>query len=435
MKRIGGLFENIADARTIVAAAHRASAGKRHRQGVVRFLRNLDEHAAEIVQQLRSGDFTFEGYTEFAIRDPKTRTIQAPSFRDRVIHHAIIQITGPVFEMGATERSYACRAGRGQHAALAKTREWLRRDDWFLKIDVRRFYNSISHDCLREGLRRRFRETGLLDLFDRLLDSYEKREGYGLPIGALTSQYLGNFYLDVVDHWILQRGGVSRHVRYMDDLLLLGGRDELLEVLAGLRRVLDGLELSPKEPVVMNRVSQGVPYLGYTLYPDRLRLDRRGRRRLRRKLHTLENQYRDGVFEDGELQARCGSLFAHAAHADDLAWRQMVSRFSGFGEGLETGQSRAARRLVGQFREELPLGLSQQEQAGQPQQEHRLPSGLVSWHGEAVPSPDVAPSRAAEDSSSADETTHQSLSTAEIGPDGVKKGVDGAAGSQETDEA
>jgi len=113
MKRIGGLFDRIADARTIAAAAWRASRGKRHREGVRTFLADLDAESARIVATLRNGSFRFDGYQTFKIRDPKSRTIHAPSFRDRVVHHAVIAVAGPVFERGATDRSHACRKGRG----------------------------------------------------------------------------------------------------------------------------------------------------------------------------------------------------------------------------------------------------------------------------------------------------------------------------------
>ena len=430
MKRIGGLFDTITDARTIARAAHLAARGKRHQRAVRKFLGNVEAEVREMTEALLQGFWSFGGYREFVILDPKRRTIQAPCFRDRVMHHAILAVAGPVFEKGATERSYACRKGKGQDAALARLRKWMGRRDWFLKIDVRKFYDSVDHEFLKRMLARRFRERHLLRLFDRLLESYKTGEGKGLPIGALTSQFLGNFYLDGVDHGLLQSGW--RHVRYMDDFVVLGTRDELLLAREWIAGRLSPLSLEVKSPVILNRCWEGVPFLGFTLYPDRMRLDRRGRKRLRARLRGVRRECATGRISEGGVQDLTQALFAHALKSDDVSWRREVCRRADFEtefrEGHETGSPRPARRLVEQHGEELPCRVSQQEQAGQPQQEQRLPAGLVSRHGdEYVPSPDDALSGAAD----ADETMRQSPPAAETFPGGARKGAGGAAAADE----
>ncbi len=393
MKAIGSLFDRIARYDNVCVAAWRAAQGKRGRQEVVAFFERLEAEISGIVQALRDGSFQFQEYRNFAIRDPKTRTIHAPSFRDRVVHHAIIAVTGPVFECGAGPHSYACRAGRGQHAALAQARAWMRRGDWFLKVDVAKYYDSIPHELLRQRLARRFRESRLLALFGRLLDSYATVAGHGLPIGALTSQYLGNFYLDACDHWISQELRIPRSLRYMDDFLLLADYTALLRAREGLAAQLAGRGLRMKDGGVINRCSSGVPFLGFVLYPDRTRLNRLGRKRLRRKLKTTEKKWERGELATGELSARALSLFAHARTGDDVAWRRMVCRFSKFGE-TPGPATRDARRLVEQHGEELPLRDPQQEEARQPQQESGLPPCFGPRHGGADPPPDDASSRA-----------------------------------------
>ena len=365
MKRAGGLFDAITDVRTLSYAAWRAAQGKRDRPEIDGFLSRLDSETALISQALREGSFRFEGYRSFWIRDPKTRVIHAPSFRDRVVHHAILAVAGPIFERGAIAHSYACRAGRGQHAALRKARSWARAGEWFLKADVSRYYDSVDHGILRALLERRFRERRLLHLFDALLDSYAHSPGKGLPIGALTSQYLGNFYLDPVDHWVNQACRVPHYMRYMDDLLLVGGNADLARVRQELPATLEGLGLRIKNNGVFNRCELGVPYLGFVVYPDRVRLNARGRKRLRRKTKDVERSFERGYITESELQARGEALFAHACFGGDIAWRRIVTQFSRLREMGETQEPapRAARRFVEQHREQVPLGLSEQERA------------------------------------------------------------------------
>jgi RNA-directed DNA polymerase len=362
VKRVGGLFDAIADRHTLGLAAWRAAQGKRGRPEVRQFLGNLDAETARIIRELRAGEYCFGAYRTFPIRDPKTRLIHAPPFRDRVVHYAVVAVAGPVFERGAIAQSHACRTGRGQHAALTSARGWTRTGEWFLKADVAKYYDSVEHDRLRESLARRFRERRLLALFDALLASHAAAPGRGLPIGALTSQYLGNFYLDPFDHWVTQGRHMPRYLRYMDDFLCFGPPDALRALRDGSEAILAGLGLRLKHGGLLNRCELGVPWLGFVVYPDRVRLNRPGRRRLRRRLKDLERGWERGTVDDAGLQARSEALFAHARSGDDLAWRRMVSQFSRLGE-TQGPQPRDPRRLVDQHREEVPLGLSQQEEA------------------------------------------------------------------------
>jgi hypothetical protein len=170
-------------------------------------------------------------------------------------------------------------------------------------------------------------------------------------------------------------------------------------------------------------------------------VDPRGRRRLRRRLHVLESEYRQCRIDETALQMRADALFAHARFADDLGWRRTVTGFTriddDFGEVQETGQPCSARRLLEQFRQELPLRVSQQEQGRQPQQEQRLSGLFVSRHGDAekekeeIP-PDVAPSRVADTHVSGNKTTRKAPPAADIQP-GVRpeKAADGAADGKE----
>lgn len=425
MKAIGGLFDQITTYENVAHAAWRAAQGKRDRLEVRKFFAQAEANISRIACDLATGDFAFEPYRAFPIRDPKTRLIHAPSFRDRVVHHAIVAVAGPVFERGAIPHSYACRAGRGQHAALNQVRAWLRRGDWFLKMDVAKYYDSMPHDRLLDRLARRFREQRLLRLWAALLASYAHTPGHGLPIGALTSQYLGNFYLDAVDHAVREELHISRYCRYMDDMLLLADPQTLLHARAEVAGRLAALGLRLKHGGVMNRCTLGVPFLGFTLYPDRTRLDARGRRRLGRKLRTLDR----GVMSDGVRQSRAEALFAHAAWADDLAWRQALCRRTAQRRlGDRQGDASCdARRLLGQHGQEVPLRLSQQEEASQPQQESGLPTVPLLRHGGADGPPDDAGSRALADLAGDETQGKTSLPADRCPPDGAVTKAGGEA--------
>ncbi len=324
MKRVGGLFDQLASRENLLAAVWRATRAKRSRSEVRTFQLALDQQLDEISAAIQGETLHFETYREFEVRDTKTRQIRAPSFRDRVIHQALIAVVGPVLEQGAIVHSYACRRGRGQHAALRQARRWTRRGDWYGKIDVFKYYDSVDHEILRVRLARRFRERRLLRLFDRLLASWNVAPGKGLPIGALTSQYLANFYLDAFDAGMKASGLCRRYMRYMDDIVVWqdeASLSSLRECAVGLLRQ---LRLEAKHEGEWNCVQRGIPFLGFVVYPDRVRLGRQARRRLGRKYANARRDFRDGAIPESQFQDICTSLFAHAQFGDDLAWRQAL---------------------------------------------------------------------------------------------------------------
>lgn len=324
MKAVGNLFDRIADRSNLIMAVWAAAREKRDNNDVREFLANIEDHIHQIASSLINGRFEFQAYTAFSVQDTKTRLIQAPTFRDRVVHHAMINITGPIFERGALYHSYACRTGKGQHPALIQARAWTRRHLWYGKLDIRRYYDSVDHDLLRQRLERRFRERRLLNLFDRLLASWCCQPGKGLPIGALTSQYLANFYLDAFDTQMKASGLCPRYVRYMDDIVVWAEQSQFPMIRQLARQSAAALRLEIKHHGEWNQCQYGVPFLGFVIYPDRIRLGRQGRRRLRGKMRTLQRQFHEERISELEYQSRSTSLFAHAQTADDVNWRRTV---------------------------------------------------------------------------------------------------------------
>jgi hypothetical protein len=399
VSRVAGLFDAIVARDNLGAAVWRACAGKRDRPEVRRFLAHVSGELAAMHDQLVRGTWEFAPYRSFEVQDTKRRTIHAPAFRDRVLHHAMIRVVGPVLERGALAHSYACRAGRGQHAALSTARRWTRRTSWYGKLDVEKFYDSVDQATLLHLLSRRFIDEQVLRLFDSLISSYSTAPGKGLPIGALTSQYLGNFYLDAFDRQMKGTGQASRYLRYMDDIVVWGDPVTLASLRATAEEALGSLGLRAKHGGEWNRCERGVPFLGFVIYPDRLRVGRQGRKRLRRKLRALERDEQRGAIGERTLQDRGTSLFAHVTTASDSAWRRTVLSLGRGrheeGEALEP-QPRDARRLLEQQGQELPLRVSQQEEARQPQPQPGLSGLSGSRHGgheQQLASPDDAPSR------------------------------------------
>ena len=213
----------IASLENLHEAFLRAARGKACKRAVIDFRSRLDEHLKEMSRQLLDGTFQFGRYHFFTVCDPKRRTICAASFPERVAFHAMMRICHPVFDDFQIYDSYASRIGKGTYKALERARHFSRCYQWFAKLDVCKYFDSISHEVLLGQLCRLIKDSQLLLYFRDLLATYEVEEGRGLPIGNLTSQYFANHYLAVADHYAKEQLKVPAMVRYMDDLLLFKG--------------------------------------------------------------------------------------------------------------------------------------------------------------------------------------------------------------------
>ena len=326
MKRVGGLYEPILDRENFILAFHRAAKGKRYRPEVREFREDLTHWLATISQRLDSSSFTFGRYHQFLIRDPKERIITAPCFEERVVHHGIMNVCEPVLDRWLIDDTFACRVGRGREAAVDRAMQFCRAQPWCLKLDVRKYFDSINHDRLLELLTRRFKEVPLHNLFDRIVRSYRGSKGIGLPIGSLMSQHFANFYLGWLDRYVKDALQVRGYVRYMDDMLLWGDDRRELQRVQRECEIFVGDELGLEfKPAQVRRVEQGISFLGCRLFPTHIELNRRSMQRWQRRVRYLEKAYRLGLLSDLDLQKRLTSLTAFAKSGRVRSWKFRTS--------------------------------------------------------------------------------------------------------------
>jgi RNA-directed DNA polymerase len=329
VKRHAGLFEKVVSFENLLRAAHRAARGKRDRPSVARFEFHLEQELLALQAQLAAGAYQPGAFFTFEIRDPKRRSICAAPFRDRVVHHAVCGVLEPLFERRLIFDTYACRPGKGTHAAIARAQDFARRYHYFLKCDVRKFFASVDHALLRTLLARMFKDQPLLDLLGRIIahSPHGSEPGRGLPIGNLTSQHFANLYLGELDHHLKEGKRVKGYLRYMDDLLLCADEKPTLHLLhAEIRRFLhEHLLLTLKEGATqLAPVSEGIPFLGFRIYPRLIRLSPRTLRRFHRQVREGERRFAAGAIDLAALTDSVASLYAHLSHADTLTLRRRM---------------------------------------------------------------------------------------------------------------
>ncbi|MBN1426022.1 group II intron reverse transcriptase domain-containing protein, partial [Candidatus Fermentibacteria bacterium] len=185
MRRCNGLFERVIDFGSLKAAFRRAFQGSGRSYEACRFNFRLEKELLQLGAELASGTYYPAPHRYFAVRDPKEREIAVAPFRDRVVHHAVVAAMEPVFEPSFIYDSYACRVGKGTHAAVRRAQRFLRCAGWFLKGDVEKFFESVDHEILLELVARKIKDSPFLDLVERIVRN-TRTQGRGLPIGNLT---------------------------------------------------------------------------------------------------------------------------------------------------------------------------------------------------------------------------------------------------------
>jgi hypothetical protein len=323
MRRIRIELADIAAIPNLADATLRAARGKRERPAIRAFLADLESNLGRLAEAILSGRAPRGEYRCFHIRDPKPRRIHAACFPDRVLHHAIMRLAGPVLERAMTDASFACRPGKGSLAAVRAAQAAVRGFSWYVKIDVSGYFEHIDHAVLLDLLARRFKGAPFLELLARVLQTYQTAPGRGLPIGSLTSQYFANHDLDGLDRLLLEALGARAQLRYMDDVLwFCDSREQARETLAAVRDWLDRERLlQVKEPPQIGRSAQGVAICGYRVLPGVLRLGHRRQRRYRERRAAWEHAWETGRIDDLGLQRGYDAVRAIAMHADSRGWR------------------------------------------------------------------------------------------------------------------
>lgn len=310
-----------------------ARKSKRGRTEVRRFELDLEAALCQLSDELRNGNWTPRAYREFTIYDRKARKICAAPFRDRIVHHALIDNLMPVFDARLTSACYACRKGKGVHQAVREFQHASRRNTYVLKLDIQSYFPSIDHRILKKQLQQLFEDQWIRDLFARIIDSAPRVPAppmwsgadlvdlmsarTGLPIGNLTSQHLGNLYLAVLDDFILSDIRPQLYIRYVDDLLLVdNSKERLWQALGEIRQQLAKLHLTihPRK-IELAPVRQGVDVLGYCVYPHKIRLRRDNGYRYRRRLKRYRKPLQRGDMTLQDIGQSVAAWQGHCQHA------------------------------------------------------------------------------------------------------------------------
>lgn len=270
-------------------------------------------------------------YHYFKVYEPKERQIMALPFYDRVVQHAINNVLEPIFDKRFISQSYACRKGKGMHAASDTLKEWLYEWNKYhpdqplyaIKADIHHYFQSIDHAVLKTEIRKVIKDAGVLALLDRIIDHNGNiPDGVGIPVGNLTSQLFANIYLDALDQFIKHELGVEAYIRYMDDFVILSpDKEQLRSWLARIEQFLREelkLEFNPKTTILAAK--NGIDFVGYKHRATHRKVRKDSIKRIKRTIKKCES----GKITKEQLQKSIQSWTGHAGHADSYNLRKKI---------------------------------------------------------------------------------------------------------------
>ncbi len=335
MKRYGWLWEQIVSFENLSLAAQRARHGKRTLGYVRNFEFDREWNLLCLQNELVTGAYRPGCFRTHWIRRPKPRLISAAPYRDRVVHHALMNPLEPILDRHFHAESYACRVRKGTHAAADRIQALMRQNRYVLQCDIRKFFPSIDHEIMKAIFRHLLKDPRTLWLMDLIVDGSNPQEPAqvwfpddllwtpierrrGLPIGNLTSQWFANWYLDGLDHFVTSRLGIGAYLRYCDDFLLLSNeKRRLRDAYSALEEWLVSrrLRLHNSKRHVRD-VRAGVTFVGYRIWPTHRALPKTNLRAFRRRVRWMRNAYAEGRLDLASVKSRLDGWLGHARQAD-----------------------------------------------------------------------------------------------------------------------
>lgn len=323
MKRANNLLSKITDYDNLHLAFWKARKSKDGIVYVEKYRQNLAFNLYNLSDEISNGTVSVGNYNYFKVFDPKERLICAAHFSERVLHHALMNVCHPYFEKYQIFDSYASRKNKGTYAAIEKAAHYQNTHNWFLKLDIRKYFNSIDHNVLNSYLKKMFKEQKLITIFAAIINSYSTAKGKGLPIGNLTSQYFANHYLAISDHFIKEELKIKAYVRYMDDMVIWGNDKTILIEKGKLLEHFLNEKLQLKLKIFcVNKTQFGLSFLGYVLFKNKIHLNKNSRKRFITKLKEYEQQLKQNNWSQTDYQKHLLPLLAFAQKADSSAFRK-----------------------------------------------------------------------------------------------------------------
>lgn len=313
--------------------------GKRKKEDVMSFERNLELNIFELSQQLFSKSYQHHTYATFTIWDPKYRIISKAEVRDRVVHHVLYNYLYSIFDKTFIFHSYSSRLTKGTHIGVKnfhkKTRkvsENFSKPCYALKCDIKKFFASINHSILMSLLKKKVVDPDILWLINNVIQSYSNTPNTGLPLGNVTSQLFANVYLNQLDRFIKHDLHIKYYFRYADDFVILNQSKDYLKKLIDLIDEFLQTELKLRlhpQKVFIRKLKQGIDFLGYVCLPHCRTIRTKTKRRMFKKFDQRQNEMFAGERTSESFNQTLQSYLGLLKHANSRGLVRKLEKLAG----------------------------------------------------------------------------------------------------------
>ena len=317
MKSYNHLWEQFISDDNINIATQNALKGKRHRASVKKYIENPNLHN-EI--KIYAECFKNAKHNPKQIYDGiqrKKRTIIVPTFKEQIIHHMAVNVLKPIFQKSMYFHSYGSLPNKGGHKGARYIRKWIDNDTdncrYCLKMDIKKYFENIPHEILKERLESLIHDKRFLAVLFEIIDVCET----GIPLGFYTSQWVANWYLTELDHYITESLGARHYIRYMDDMIVFSNdKDDLHRIRQMISVYLQrelGLEM--KENWAIFPISKrALDFMRFRFYPDRTTLRKSIMIKASRKARRLWKKDKPTIYDVRQMLSYNGWLLSTSTY-------------------------------------------------------------------------------------------------------------------------
>ncbi len=344
MKTYKNLYNKLYSFENLQLAYEKAKHHKTTMPAVKEFEEHWRLNLCLLIKELSEQTYKPQPLKKFILRDPKTRTICVSQFRDRIIHHALVNILQPIFEPRFIYNSYASRRGKGTLPAIKRFDTFVKKvtkngklisnarnandiQGYALKADIKHYFDTVDHKTLLNILTKRIKDEKVLWLTKVILDNYKSgASGRGMPLGNWTSQFFANIYLNELDQFIKHQLKAKYYIRYVDDFVILhpnktvliGYEKQIKNFLQKLK-----LELHPDKCKIIP-LKRGISFLGFRIFCRHKLILQRNLRKIRNKLKERLKLYKTKCIDAEDIQETLQGWNAYAMQGNTYKLRNQL---------------------------------------------------------------------------------------------------------------
>ena len=264
MNRIKIKLDDFLSIENLLTAFYDCKRSKRSKRETLYFEFNLGKEISKLYRELKDGTYKRSIYCCFYVYEPKERLILQPKLRDLVVQRLIYNAIYDEVDKRLFYHSYGVRKERGMHKASKLAQRFMKSSDkekYYLQLDIRKFFFSISREKFKEMLDYFFKDTKLKELMFNFIGE----EG-GIAIGNLLSGIFGMMFLSRLDFYIKHKLGIKKYIRFMDDFVIFDvDKDYALKLKEQIEEYIKQFGLSFSKTRIQ-KIKSGINFIGFRTF-------------------------------------------------------------------------------------------------------------------------------------------------------------------------